>query len=463
MPGDQKLHHWDPPHLPTFDQLPSWVNARGFIDRSACVEVRVSEIRKLAGCVPSSWFQQMTGRTDARWKADQRLPLPHEVRAHNGRGRLVTGVYTIRAREVSWLHERRTPRQLAGDWRSARANVMREGKVESGKLKIETESSLPLPRGEGGGGLVPPLPLIRKGEGGGEGAFIPPPSEGGGQGEGEVIAPTCAHKIATHPKTPKLKPTIPLRIIYNGPAAWGFDAKLEANPNKGACRSKQIGLHQSWSQPLRIEKWEFKGRIHPAYYLVCPGCWIGKNPRSHVEDPPGREPSAMSHKGKVLTPSPLRERAGGRVRRTNQGNSQSPTHSQLVRDPSCGQDGSLGASIDIKDWRLPPLSIAKPGLGTKKKGCPQRVLKLMMVQCTPQENRDAMLAQTWMKSLPPEAASRQLSVISQMVERYGPIFEPRVLLCPRCLGVKYGNHPENSRQSWRRRNGKGEEPRNCDQ
>lgn len=31
---------------------------------------------------------------------------------------------------------------------------------------------------------------------------------------------------------------------------------------------------------------------------------------------------------------------------------------------------------------------------------------------------------------------------------------PRVLLCPRCLKVHYGNNPETARQSWRRRNNK---------
>jgi hypothetical protein len=47
-----------------------------------------------------------------------------------------------------------------------------------------------------------------------------------------------------------------------------------------------------------------------------------------------------------------------------------------------------------------------------------------------------------------------MPVIGRILARYGPILEPRTLLCQRCLGVAYGNHPETVRQGWRRRQGK---------
>ena len=136
----------------------------------------------------------------------------------------------------------------------------------------------------------------------------------------------------------------------------------------------------------------------------------------------------------------------------------------FIPSPVVGEgegEGVISIKDSLHDPRLPPLSTAPPGLGTKKTGCPQRVLKLLLVQSTLAECRDAYFAQTWMESLPREAFSRQhsarpggSSTISKILERYGPILEPRTLLCPRCLGVAYGNHPETVRQGWRRRQGK---------
>jgi len=331
------------PELETFTDPPSWTNARGKIDRSACVEVRVSEVRRLAGCVPSNEYQAMRGRTDSDWKTDKRLPLPGEKPARNGRGRIATGIFTITARQVSQLHERRSPRQLAGDWRTSRARALR-------------------------------------------------------------------------PDEKYLDPDHPYhqRIQTNGPAAWGFDAIIDHNPNKGASRTKQIGLFEDWTQPLRIEKWEFAERIAPAFYLVCPGLR------------PGRQGVGIRDWGVGFD-----YQAG-------------------LCEPGPGRNGPAS----VNDLRLPPLSTALPGLGTKKTGCPQRVLKLLLVQSTPEECRDAYFAQTWIDSLPRGLYNRKLSSINSILARYGPILEPRTLLCARCLGVAYGNHPETVRQGWRRRQGK---------
>lgn len=62
------------PSLPTLEQTPSWLNSRGFIDRSACIEIRVSEIRRLAGCVKIDRTQH-----DSRGRhLHLTFPLPNE-------------------------------------------------------------------------------------------------------------------------------------------------------------------------------------------------------------------------------------------------------------------------------------------------------------------------------------------------------------------------------------------------
>ena len=110
------------PLLPTLSQAPSWLNFRGGIDRSACIEVGIAEVRELAGC--STYFFSKTGRK-TRIPGDTN-PLPNQVAAINRHGRVATGIFEIRAVQLHDLHQQRKPRRLAGDHRSARANVMRK-------------------------------------------------------------------------------------------------------------------------------------------------------------------------------------------------------------------------------------------------------------------------------------------------------------------------------------------------
>jgi hypothetical protein len=82
-----------------------------------------------------------------------------------------------------------------------------------------------------------------------------------------------------------------------------------------------------------------------------------------------------------------------------------------------------------------------------------------MIQCTKAEYRDAKIAQLWIDSIPSRLRLSPLyrDHIHRLIARYGLLFQPRRLLCPRCVGgvgVHYGNHPETVRQGWRRRNNK---------
>jgi hypothetical protein len=315
------MHSFTPPELATFCEHPSWCNQHGRIDRSACIEIRLAEVRKLAGCVPRKYEA-----------ARHVLPLPNETRAKNAGGRVATGIYTITAHEVHELNRTRWPRQLAGDWRTTRANAMRDEDFSSGaRYHFRVKRNAP-------------------------------------------------HEHAT----------------YDG---------LDPNPNHGACRTKMIGLPYDWTQPLRVEKWIFERRIQPAYYLICPG------------------------------PRPLSKSAC--LPRFLQ--------AQFAR-PSVSSVSSV--------VNPPPLSTCPRGRNSARKGCPQRTLKLMMAQCTEAEARDAEIAQLWIESLPPQLIPRLRLRITALLARYAPIMHPRTLLCPRCLGVRYGNNPENARQSWRRKQGK---------
>ena len=334
--------------------LPSWCNLRGGLDRSACIEIRLSELRQLAGCI-----EFVHTKHGSRWrKSNATFPLPNQAPAlrkfSDGSRRIATGIFTITARQLHELHATRLPRTLAGDYRTSRAHVMRGGSTTT-----------------------------------------------------DARVKPSKHRFRT-------------RINRANPVAWPPDRGLHSNPNKGACRNKIIGLTGEWSQPIRIEHWQYPTRIHPVYFLICPGFQreLKINPQM----------SAMS-------PMPSKR---------NQPKSMSAS-SELPAD----------SELPISNLFLPPLSTRKPGRehpNTKK--CPQRCFKLMMVQCTQAEAIDAYAAQLWINSLPDRLRSRQPydSFIHKLIARYGPIMQPRVLLCPRCLGVHYGNHPETVRQSWRRRN-----------
>lgn len=325
------------PNLATLDLYPSWLNLKGGIDRSACIEIKLSEVRQLAGCVRL----RHTPRGGAWRKTGETWPLPNETPAHRrfagGVMRLAAGAFEVTAKMLHDLHAIRMPRRLAGDLRTARANVMRL-------------------------------------------------------------------EVATGPRS-KPESKFRHRVTRAEPIAWPPDRNLSPNPNAGATRTKRIGLPVDWSQIIRIEKWHFPKRIQPAYFLVCPG---------HAS------------------------------------NSRSTAQENVAIKPDRHASRASASSV-----LLPPLSTRPPGReDPSTRRCPQRCLKLMMVQCTEAEYRDAEIAQLWIHSIPPQLVPKYRAQINRLTQRYGLLFQPRSLLCPRCLKVKYGNNPETVRQGWRRRNNK---------
>jgi len=90
----------DPPPLTTLNQRPSWVNRAGRVDRSACTEIRASEL----------------------WpKCTNMKPAPRTTD-----GPLAVGTVTIHTRWLARLHGNRHPFALQGDYRTAKSNAMKD-------------------------------------------------------------------------------------------------------------------------------------------------------------------------------------------------------------------------------------------------------------------------------------------------------------------------------------------------
>lgn len=233
------MHTVAPPQLETFDHWPSWINARGHLDRSACFELKVSEVRRLTGCVPLGYTKK--GKpTRLRGRAERGTPdLPNERRAVNGKGRLSSGWYDLIAWEMDELARGYFPRRLGGDWRTARAPAMRPREVQ------------------GNGGM-----LLTQ----------------GGYGPGQYAYERRDADFAEQ----------------------GLDAGLKGNPNRGASREKQFGLDDDWVQRVGLEKWKRVGvtercpaRLAVQYFLICPG------PAGLVPDASRRSASACPPRSTV--------------------------------------------------------------------------------------------------------------------------------------------------------------------
>ncbi len=230
------------PNLETLDHWPSWLNARGHLDRSACFELKVSEVRRLAGCVPMK-----TGPTGKVYRAKGRdkypePDLPNGQAMGNGKGRLSAGWWDIDAWQMQYVLDGRPPRGLGGDWRTGRAPAMRN----------------------------------RAGEAMG-------PEQGGyGPGQRGYELNTARHPP---PAPPSREGSLQAALHH----ADGLDAGLGGNPNRGATREKRFGLSDQWTQRLGLEKWEHNSVSGVQYFLVCPG--------PGASDPGRRPASACDAKG----------------------------------------------------------------------------------------------------------------------------------------------------------------------
>ncbi|MEM9346467.1 MAG: hypothetical protein AAGB26_07610 [Planctomycetota bacterium] len=240
------MHRTDPPTLKTFSHWPSWLNAYGNLDRSACFELRVSQVRRLAGCIPL-----MKGQFGQRYRAQSRAgynvpDLPNERRAIGHKRLISKGHYDITAEELDDLARQQFPRRLAGDWRTGRAPAMRRAEQQAGM------SWQPPCNGQDTCG--PPQRTTALGM----------TLKQGGHGPGERA---YERKLADHPATEPLPApaSMPPGLPADAP-----DAGLAGNPNRGATREKRFGLDSNWTQRLGLEKHHHASVSGKQYFLVCP-------------------------------------------------------------------------------------------------------------------------------------------------------------------------------------------------
>jgi hypothetical protein len=197
-------------------------------------------------------------------------------------------------------------------------------------------------------------------------------------------------------------------VVGNPPPFADFG--LPHNPNRGAAREKRLGIPDNWHHPLRVEMWQMSRGVKRCY-MVCP------SPRNCMRVPPGRGKRPGRHREDDMT------------------------------------DWGKWC-LNRGDCRVAALSRIERGSKLNQKVCPQRVLKLFMVMCSPEELADAHVAQTWINSIPSAIVNRHQAHISVLERRYGILFEPRRLLCQRCLGVRYNQGPERRRKQHARRKGR---------
>lgn len=209
------------PAFRTFNLKPSWHNRAGRVDRSACLELRASEVRRKADLKPR--------RTTASLEA--------------------VGEVTVSARFLFNLHRKRLPQQLAGDYRTTKSNAMK-----------------------------PPPPRKRPSHTRAEGeASIPPQWQGGctGVGRDQGIQRPAACRSHPHPHPLNPRPSSP-----KSPSLQACRHPLADNPNRGATRTKRLGLYASgdapgieedWKQTVRVERHRLHERL-AQHFLICPIC-----------------------------------------------------------------------------------------------------------------------------------------------------------------------------------------------
>lgn len=110
-------HTFTLPELRTLHRTPSWVNNRGRVDRSACIELRAGDLWR-----------------DIRFR-DLRIHTFEGSRRKHARVQLYAqGAITLGARHIKAIADNRFPQQIAGDFRSFKANAMKPRRDERIRL-----------------------------------------------------------------------------------------------------------------------------------------------------------------------------------------------------------------------------------------------------------------------------------------------------------------------------------------
>lgn len=100
MPGHSLPN---PPRLKTLATKPTWVNRAGRVDRSACMELRASELR-------------------------QGVIFRKEPRTNDPAKPIMSAMVRVSAPLIAHLHAQRQPFALSGDKRTQKSNAMKDRK-----------------------------------------------------------------------------------------------------------------------------------------------------------------------------------------------------------------------------------------------------------------------------------------------------------------------------------------------
>jgi hypothetical protein len=437
-------NRWVVPGLATLEMAPSWckrdvrTGQATSVDRSACLEVKVSELRRLAGCVV---VNPRTGKRNAQ-RRPRELPEFRRLRDMGGL-REGTGVVWVSGRYLEWLWEHRRPaRELRGDWRGTRAGAMRPSGFVECPLGQEGAGGVAGAHGGAGAGGV------SGGDSAAE-AALPGEADGLTSAASGVRHPGAASGAGVNGGLTGLERVVAWqtgRVVKRGSEWKGHRRRVgraglpvervrlgnvvSPNPNRavvgegfGAAEArawgggeKRLGLGEWWAQGVRLEQWRAPaGAVAPwRYYAVCVGVCAA------VEVPKA---------GAAAGADPPPERVGfGGV-------------------GFGGAEWVGPAGLSRRGWGpAGPLRLGGP--------CRERATHLMMVLATEAELRDAAVAQAWLRGMPRSVRVRDgvRPGVERVIERYGMLFTPRVLVCRACLGLRYGAHPDLARPWGTRKN-----------
>jgi hypothetical protein len=202
------MHTSEVPNLLTFNNRASWLNRAGRIDRSACVELKASDLWR---SIPEHDWQKRA-RHDRAITKGARPFLIAEARAD------------ITAYQLADLHDTQNPFTLKGDHRTPKSNALKHTIQQPTQCPKAPQSS---------------QPVVHQ-----------PPSQ--------------SPRIASVGSPSPLKPPAS-SLPHSGAANSG------GNPNKGQSRTKMLGLPTNWSQPLTIQRWRLHHSL-AQHFFTCPGC-----------------------------------------------------------------------------------------------------------------------------------------------------------------------------------------------
>jgi hypothetical protein len=130
-----------------------------------------------------------------------------------------------------------------------------------------------------------------------------------------------------------------------------------------------------------------------------------------------------------------------------------PNHG-ATREKMLGLPADWCQALIIERWQFPkherksPVAVAyarKGHIAARRQHflicptCRRKCTKLFLPQCTADEYGDARAAQDYLRRRQQHCPNRPgTSFEAQLIERYGILFDHRVLQCRLCLGIRYG-------------------------